>query len=1209
MRNTILSILMACALGANAQDATSYIQNPSFEKGNTDGWSGSGMNVQGNDVFKKKSGAYYAEIWTGRGGKVANASLRQTITNLPMGTYRLTASAQNIQEDTPQQEQTGVYLYADDSKAAVNVENDYSVEFTTVNGEVEIGFVVDGATGNYVCVDNFRLELLNNTDVEALHAKLQLLIDAAEETNRHVTGFSAQTELDELTAAAKAEMSKTTTDGLYDIAVRLTAAIRNYPYGIASEENPCLMSDYVMNPNFAQGLSGWVNVGLWTQTGNAFTPCVDNSFVEKWTWHGGSLENCSISQTVKNLPNGRYILKAVAQSIQQGDNDAARGGSYIFADANTVEVGVAQDYTINFTIVEKQTTIGFKTISTTANWVSCDNFRLYFMGYDTEAEKAEITNRINYAKSLTKKEMDADALAKLQAAINAAETYTADNIATLAISLREACEAAEVSIENTEFYNRVQNPTGTAPQVITGNSQIGTYMARGSTVILGRLTVTGSTSDLKEVGYCYSSTNPNPTVLDERSTAYWDHNGQIFRMEGLQPATLYYVRAYVLTNGYATSYGEVKRVYTLPMGNCTYSYNWGGSPEENDRINSALADGTWNFNNYASVHGYHTSCSYGSGTPTADCSYGGSMRVGPNASYQRTGTIQHEMLHGIGIGTIGRWWDTTLHNGEWKGERANLVAQFFDNNPATRMAGDGMHMWPYGINGAHEDTGSQALYCGNAMIAQGMGEDGLTLTGQTGNAQPAWVFEHEENTKYYLTNEKFGIATGYLGEESSKLVTKVMTVEELTANDAYAWYITFTPDNQFYQFRNVATGHYLSYNSGFKAVAHSTPTSADNVQLMNSRGKVEMKNGTHTFSNHSYWIFNPQKNQNPPTLTEAADGSVSTVNFDLTDGASQQRWFILDADGVEHLSNVANAVLNDELLDMIAFAENIYDTPHDCVSDTTDQTLINSIELAKTQAATLTKYAELQEATNVLRTEVLNFLGNTAVKDKEQPYVLNPLLKNMDISNAEDWSVAFTYNHGVGEFFNATFTMNQTSEIKLPKGSYRMTVQAFQRPGAYNAESTVTAKITAYLTARGKSTPLPHILDGASENMLTSSDKTMQGLYIPDNMESAAAYFETGKYEVGIDFKQTAAAKITFGLRCGSKLNDAYWVCFDNFNLYGYGNETAVGIETIHAEEDDVLSANTEYYSLQGIKLNRRPTQGLYIQKRGGKTVVVNATR
>ena len=71
-------------------------------------------------------------------------------------------------------------------------------------------------------------------------------------------------------------------------------------------------------------------------------------------------------------------------------------------------------------------------------------------------------------------------------------------------------------------------------------------------------------------------------------------------------------------------------------------------------------------------------------------------------------------------------------------------------------------MWPYGINGAHEDTGSEVLYIGNGLITQALGEDGLPPTG--GFATPAYVFEQEDHVKYYLKNEDetAGLYTSYL---------------------------------------------------------------------------------------------------------------------------------------------------------------------------------------------------------------------------------------------------------------------------------------------------------------------------------------------------------------------------------------------------------------------------------------------------------------
>ena len=87
-------------------------------------------------------------------------------------------------------------------------------------------------------------------------------------------------------------------------------------------------------------------------------------------------------------------------------------------------------------------------------------------------------------------------------------------------------------------------------------------------------------------------------------------------------------------------------------------------------------------------------------------------------------------------------------------------------------------MWPYGINGAHEDTGSEVLYIGNGLITQALGEDGLPPTG--GFATPAYVFEQEDHVKYYLKNEDetAGLYTSYLVAAPN---STAITCEEMTA--------------------------------------------------------------------------------------------------------------------------------------------------------------------------------------------------------------------------------------------------------------------------------------------------------------------------------------------------------------------------------------------------------------------------------------------
>ena len=115
----------------NPKDCTSYITNPSFESG-FDGWTQTNLQAQSNSDFPKKAGNTYLEKWTSSGNAVGNASIKQTIKNLPSGVYRLTVAAMNYSQNDKTKKNTGAYIYANDEKETVYTPDDYSVKFTNV---------------------------------------------------------------------------------------------------------------------------------------------------------------------------------------------------------------------------------------------------------------------------------------------------------------------------------------------------------------------------------------------------------------------------------------------------------------------------------------------------------------------------------------------------------------------------------------------------------------------------------------------------------------------------------------------------------------------------------------------------------------------------------------------------------------------------------------------------------------------------------------------------------------------------------------------------------------------------------------------------------------------------------------------------------------------------------------------------------------------
>ena len=422
--------------------------------------------------------------------------------------------------------------------------------------------------------------------------------------------------------------------------------------------------------------------------------------------------------------------------------------------------------------------------------------------------------------------------------------------------------------------------------------------ARGATMVFGRIKAASANggSSIQKRGLCIAE-HDNPTTADIVSTKTMSHEGIIYYFEGLKPATMYYMRAYATNKDGVTAYGEVVKLATLPMGSITYSYNNGGNTDQNKRINAALTQACDIFSNLTSIK-KHFNTGFGAGTPTADCNYQDTpwMNIGPNPSYQRTGTIMHEMQHGLGVIPYSTHWNQNIlregldgsgrGTGHWLGDRVSEFLDFWDNTTRSRLNGDYQHMWPYGINGANEDDGTLALYYANAMIGQALGEDGLQHTFGT-FADPCYVLLQDDAEKYYLMNESSdrGLGTAYLIPQSTGLLRWVtMTADEALQNDSVAWTITFTPNNQYYQFRNVATGQYLTYSSSIRTAKKAKLTANEDWHLM--KGRVNVK-GT-----RGYWIIHPTVGWSPECMQANANGRVAAATFDISNDAKAQRWLI-----------------------------------------------------------------------------------------------------------------------------------------------------------------------------------------------------------------------------------------------------------------------------------------------------------------------------
>lgn len=949
------------------------------------------------------------------------------------------------------------------------------------------------------------------------------------------------------------------------------------------------------NPNFEARFAGWENNGMSFQTNANFQGKDGMVYMEKYVSKGSRVGTASITQRLVDLEPGTYTLVANAHNIQQDKTDTKQTDAVLLAGNETTEVNDSATYRVTFTVVDGQAEIGFKATAASGNWICVDHFRLYYNGIVKDSINMEMQKLIEEAEGIIG---DGNTAPALQTAIDKAKALTDDEDIVL---------TAQELIRATLNY-RISNATGTAPKVSTYS-----FVPTGVTIALGRSTVTGT--NIKERGFCWS-TEPEPTVLDNRTTRYFSNNGNIYCLEHLKPATIYYVRAYAMTTNYQVAYGDVVKIATLPEGNVTTDYDYKGDEQTNFRIASAVEEVKWLYNNLSNIRGFHLSVHYvpgaGAGNGTADCSYGGWMRVSQNVPYQQTGTILHETNHGVGVGTTNEWYNNgnlraNVSRGDWLGPRANQVIKFLENNENAVLTGDNTHMWPYGINGAHEDIynpESTILYYGNIFTTHALHQDGLPCTSSVGFATPAYVFEQDDNRKYYITSEDGG-NTGFLTITTTGLLrTQTFNADEA---DNFAWHITYDPQTSLYIFQNVGTGKYMTYsNNSIRTASKTSLATTEKFLLLPARQDVTMG----TFTTTGYWLTKSKS-----IALQAGTTNTTTTSLNFANSATNQRWLFLTEEQMGDYNREAIKAEMERLDALIASVRTLAQTPHTAKDENTDvdevdatlAALLDGIEQAKTGYTTA---AEVTAAVTEVENAMLSFLSNVSPQHISQPFDLTFILVNPGLDkDSEGWSTTAANSYSCCEFYETTFDFNQTTTLKMPAGTYELRVQAFQRPGsASNTYSDFvtngTNNVNAQIYLKTKYQKIKNIWEDAQSRSLGGGTSNAGGRYVPNNMEAASKWFANGWYENSALLKTTTVATMKLGIRCTS-VSSSYWTIFDNFRLYYYGGISTDDVTGIDAVSPLSMGSANAIYDLSGRRVTHQQplSKGIYIQ--GGKKVFV----
>lgn len=273
--------------------------------------------------------------------------------------------------------------------------------------------------------------------------------------------------------------------------------------------------------------------------------------------------------------------------------------------------------------------------------------------------------------------------------------------------------------------------------------------------------------------------------------------------------------------------------------------------------------------------------------------------------------------------------------------------------------------------------------------------------------------------------------------------------------------------------------------------------------------------------------------------------------------------------------------------------------------------------------------AEIPAAIKALNEGVTKYVINDIIANASEakPADITKVIANSDFATMSstgwdviDGTMGFQANNNVeaGEFYNCTFNLQQTL-VGLPAGMYRLTTQAFYRnsndpkakvDGSDQLKYDVNENAYLYFsdkeipTEEGKkvATELPEnkqaiktitALKVAEDdwNSVGLSDngnlaKTDDGMYIPDRMITAQAYFKSDRgsaYDSDpLNFTYDGQGDFRIGL-IKNVTESADWTIVKNFKLYYLGVDPT-GISEIVTDADAVA---TKIYNASGMQIGK----------------------
>lgn len=194
----------------------------------------------------------------------------------------------------------------------------------------------------------------------------------------------------------------------------------------ASESNPydftaAISNANIYNENKESCPKGW-SCPAHTAGNSKYTENTGDTQLEGW--HGSSSTmNVHYTQTLSNLPNGKYIVKANVH-----DSNDTGAVLYASSGSNTVTGDMAKDYAVVPTdvisVTDKTLTIGIKGENIGGTWMTGDDFQVFYVGIDLSALQTAYSTLQSEAEALLTNAAYENVIGSERTALEAAKGVT-----------------------------------------------------------------------------------------------------------------------------------------------------------------------------------------------------------------------------------------------------------------------------------------------------------------------------------------------------------------------------------------------------------------------------------------------------------------------------------------------------------------------------------------------------------------------------------------------------------------------------------------------------------------------------------------------------------------------------------------------------------------------------------------------------------------